>query len=58
VETLLDFVTDAYDLGVPLYMQTEPDLGDEATALALAPSEAARLLVSRLPLALREEAVV
>jgi len=51
-------VTDAYDLGVPLYMQTEPDLGDEATALALAPSEAARLLVSRLPLALREEAVV
>lgn len=39
----------AESLGVPGSLFREPDLGDQATALALAPS--ARRLVSKLPLA-------
>lgn len=36
----------------------EPDVGDQITALALAPTDATRRLCSSLPLALRERAMV
>lgn len=35
----------------------EPDMGNEYTAIAVAPSEAARRMLSQLPLLLREPAM-
>lgn len=48
----------AMQRGLPHSTWTEPDLGDEATAIAFAPGEAARRLCSSLPLAMREAAPV
>jgi peptidyl-tRNA hydrolase len=44
--------------GVPHSVWTEPDLGDEVTALAFAPGSAARRLCANLPLALRPGSAV
>lgn len=43
---------------IPHHTVVEPDLGDEMTALALAPGDAARRLCASLPLAMREPAMV
>lgn len=44
--------------GISYSLWVEPDLGNEATALALEPGEASKRLCSNLPLALkRQEAV-
>lgn len=42
----------AHQLGIPSVIFTEPDLGDQATAVAMAPEGSS--LLSGLPLALRE----
>lgn len=44
------------DIGFTLVQ--EPDLEDQATALALQPGKQTRRLCAQLPLALRQEAVV
>lgn len=45
--------------GLPLFAVTEPDLpGCPLTALSIGPSDAARRMLSSLPLALREEVLV
>lgn len=55
---LLDLISAAAQRGIPRTAVREPDLQDEATAVALAPTiEAARLCASR-PLALRQERVM
>lgn len=52
---LLDLITAASQRGIPRTAVREPDLDNDATAVALAPGlEAARLCAS-LPLALREK---
>src|SRR6478752_2617779 len=54
-ESLLELAAEAcLGRGIPLTLVREPDLGDEATALALAPGERAQVLCASLPLALRE----
>jgi peptidyl-tRNA hydrolase len=51
---LLDLISDASRRGIPRAAVREPDLQDEATAVALAPGQPARKLCANLPLALRE----
>lgn len=55
---LLDLISDASRLGIVRTGVREPDIGDEATAVALAPVPATRRLCASLPLALRERAMV
>jgi peptidyl-tRNA hydrolase len=50
---LLRLSVRATENGIPCSLFREPDLNDAATALAIGPS--GRLLVRRLPLALREQ---
>jgi len=47
----------AYSLNVTHLLVTEPDLGDQATALILEPSLFAKRMCSDFPLALKEVAV-
>jgi len=56
--SLLAYARQAEALGIPSSLVREPDLDDEATALALGPCEASQRLCSSLPLALREREVV
>lgn len=56
-ESLLDLITDASRRGIPRAAVREPDLQNEATAVALAPGNQARRLCANLPLALREPAM-
>lgn len=51
---LLDLASCAKDRGIGTYVFTEPDLGDEATAVAFEPGELAGKLCANLPLAGRE----
>lgn len=44
----------AWLLGIRRGITREPDLGNEMTAVSLAPGDAARRLCANLPLALRE----
>ena len=44
----------AQDIGLPVTKFTEPDIGDELTAIAIAPSPQTVELTSSLPLALSE----
>lgn len=48
---------DADGLHLRVSRYCEPDLDNSLTAIALGPQEASRLLVARLPLAMREEAL-
>ena len=57
-DALHDLLDEAFRRGIIFTPFTEPDLGDELTALALEPSVDAERLVANLPLALREEAFV
>jgi peptidyl-tRNA hydrolase len=45
---------EASDRGIPQYLWHEPDLDDQATAVALAPGLDSRRLCANLPLAGRE----
>lgn len=51
---LRELISAAGQRGITAYAVREPDLGDEITAAALEPDEAARRLCASLPLALRE----
>lgn len=51
---LIGLATRARERGITTHLVHEPDIGDEATALALEPGEPARRLCSSLPLALRD----
>lgn len=53
-ENLRDLGKSAVALGLPVTYFTEPDIGDELTALAIAPSPATVELTAKLPLALSE----
>lgn len=47
----------ADDFNLAYWVMQEPDMNDEATAIALEPGQVARKLCASLPLALREPAV-
>jgi hypothetical protein len=50
---LLAYQEAAENMGIPVSEFREPDIGDELTAIALAPYELTRNLCADLPLALR-----
>jgi Peptidyl-tRNA hydrolase PTH2 len=52
-DALLDLITTASKAGLYRTAVREPDIGNEATAVALQPGEVARRLCGSLPLALR-----
>lgn len=52
-DALLDLITEASRRGIIRTAVREPDLDNEATAVALAPGDAARKLCANLPLALK-----
>jgi peptidyl-tRNA hydrolase len=56
-DALLDLISEAARRGIERTAVREPDIDDEATAVALAPGDAARKLCANLPLALRESAM-
>lgn len=53
---LLELASRAVGAEVDAWLFHEPDLDDEATAIAVAPGEAASKLCSNLPLTMREDA--
>lgn len=55
---LLALISQAHDRGIVHVGVREPDINDEATAVALAPGVASQKLCASLPLALREVAAV
>lgn len=55
---LLGLETTCWGLSLEHYLVREPDLDNEATAIALAPGDAARRMCSQLPLALKERPMV
>jgi hypothetical protein len=55
-DALLDLITEASRRGIIRTAVREPDLNNEATAVALAPGDATRKLCANLPLALKEVA--
>lgn len=55
---LLDLITAAHQRGIPRTAVREPDLADEATAVALAPVPEAARLCACLPLALKGRPMV
>jgi len=54
---LLDLISEAHSRGIPHVGVREPDIGDEATAVAFAPGRDAQRLCANLPLALRQVAM-
>lgn len=56
-DALLDLITEASRRGITRTAVREPDLDNEATAVALAPGDAARKLCANLPLAMKELAM-
>jgi peptidyl-tRNA hydrolase len=56
--TLLDLVDEATRRGIITSLFREPDLDDQATAVALQPGAAARRLCANLPCARRKVVVV
>lgn len=56
-DALLDLITEASRRGIIRTAVREPDLDNEATAVALAPGAAARKLCASLPLAMKEQAM-
>jgi peptidyl-tRNA hydrolase len=56
-DALLDLIKEAASRGITRTAVREPDIDDEATAVALAPGAAARKLCANLPLALKEPAM-
>src|SRR6266700_2051732 len=54
---LLDLITEAHTRGVVHVGVREPNIGDEATAVAFTPGKAAQRLCANLPLALRQAAM-
>lgn len=54
---LLDLITEASRRGITRLAVREPDLDNEATAVALAPGHPAQKLCASLPLALKERAM-
>ena len=54
-DSLLDLISEAARRGITRLAVREPDIGDEVTAVALAPGEAASKLCANFPLALREK---
>lgn len=55
---LLDLVSAASARGIPRTAVREPDLADEATAVALGPGPAVGRLLANAPLALKERPMV
>lgn len=55
---LLDLITESARRGLIRTAVREPDLQNEATAVAIEPGKAASQLCSNLPLALRQERAV
>jgi peptidyl-tRNA hydrolase len=51
---LLDLITEASQRGITRVAVREPDIDNEATAVALAPGKAAQKLCAELPLALKQ----
>lgn len=56
-DVLWAFAEQAFKRNIVRVNVTEPDLGNELTAVALAPGDAARKLCASLPLALKEVAL-
>jgi peptidyl-tRNA hydrolase len=56
-DALLDLIKEASVRGIVRTAVREPDIDDEATAVALAPGDAARKLCAALPLALKQVAM-
>jgi len=54
-DALLDLIKTAAERGITRTAVREPDLNEEATAVAFAPGPAARRLCANLPLALRDK---
>ena len=54
---LLDLITEAHTRGIAHVGVREPDIGDEATAVAFTPGKPAQRLCANLPLALRRAAM-
>lgn len=54
---LLDLITEASRRGITRLAVREPDLNNDATAVALAPGPDAQRLCASLPLALKERAM-
>lgn len=52
---LIRLVEEALLRGIPVSVFREPDVGDQVTAIALAPGPQTKKLVSKLPLALKED---
>lgn len=50
-EALWELNHKAYSANIPFSVWSEPDLNDEVTAIAFAPSAASRILCANLPLA-------
>lgn len=57
-DALLDLITEASRRGLRRVAVREPDINNEATAVAIEPGEAASRLCASLPLALRNTWVV
>lgn len=53
-QALEHLAAEAVRRGIPITAVREPDISDELTAVAFAPGDEARRLLSSLPLALRE----
>jgi peptidyl-tRNA hydrolase len=56
-DELLDLADVAFYKDVPVHVFCEPDIGDEHTALAMAPGPEAASICGSLPLAMREVSV-
>ena len=57
-QALHDLSFKALHRGIPHSVWSEPDMGNELTALAFAPGNQARRLCANLPLAMREASLV
>lgn len=55
---LLSLAEKAGTLNIPVTVFREPDIGNEMTAIAVAPSRTTESMLSQLPLALREVSLV